>query len=83
MNVVAVDKTSQTENSTTITNDKGRLSKYEIEYMIAEAEKYKNEDNTQRERISVKNSLELYRFNTRDTLDDDYLFISINQDMVI
>jgi L1 cell adhesion molecule like protein len=40
LNVSAIDKTSGKENKITITNDKDRLSKYEIEYMIADAEKY-------------------------------------------
>jgi L1 cell adhesion molecule like protein len=73
LNVSAVDKTSQQENKITVTNDKGRLSKYDIEYMIAVAQKYKNEDNAQQERISAKNSLESYCLNIKETINDKKL----------
>ncbi len=41
LNVSASDKTTGKSNRITITNDKGRLSKEEIERMVQEAEKYK------------------------------------------
>ncbi|KAF7697876.1 hypothetical protein HF521_004386 [Silurus meridionalis] len=44
------------ENKITITNDKGRLSKEEIERMVQEADQYKAEDDLQREKIAAKNS---------------------------
>merc|ERR1712178_642827 len=44
LNVSAEDKTTGQKNKITITNDKGRLSKEEIERMVQEAEKYKAED---------------------------------------
>ena len=44
LNVSAVDKSTGKENKITITNDKGRLSKDDIERMVNEAEKYKEED---------------------------------------
>ncbi|TOF74233.1 hypothetical protein CGJ15_27235, partial [Vibrio parahaemolyticus] len=56
LNVSAVDKSTGKENKITITNDKGRLSKEEIERMVQDAEKYKAEDEKQRDRISAKNS---------------------------
>merc|ERR1719370_239643 len=55
----------------TITNDKGRLSKEEIERMVSDAEKFKAEDDKQKDRISAKNGLESYCFNMKTTLDDD------------
>merc|ERR1712048_239836 len=58
LNVSATDKSTGKENKITITNDKGRLSKEDIEKMVNEAEKYKAEDEKQRERISAKNGLE-------------------------
>merc|ERR1712224_105701 len=54
----------------TITNDKGRLSKDEIERMVAEAEKYKSEDEDHRKKIEAKNSLENYCYSMRNTLKD-------------
>ena len=60
-----------TKNKITITNDKGRLSKDEIERMVQEAEKYKGEDEEHKKRIEAKNSLENYAFNMRNTIRDD------------
>ena len=54
LNVTAMDKSSGKQNKITITNDKGRLSKEEIEKMVNDAEKYKNEDESQRERVLGK-----------------------------
>jgi L1 cell adhesion molecule like protein len=71
LNVSAVDKTTGKSNKITITNDKGRLSKEDIERMVAEAEKYKAEDEAAAERIQAKNGLESYAYNLRNTLQDD------------
>lgn len=60
-----------TKNKITITNDKGRLSKDEIERMVQEAEKYKSEDEAHKERIDAKNGLENYAFNMRNTIRDE------------
>ena len=46
----------------TITNDKGRLSKEDIDRMLADAEKYKAEDEIQRQRVTARNNLESYIF---------------------
>lgn len=59
------------KNKITITNDKGRLSKDEIERMVQEAEKYKAEDEDARKRINAKNALENYAFNMRNTIKDE------------
>merc|ERR1719458_295777 len=73
LNVSALDKSSQKMQKITITNDKGRLSKEEIEKMVSDAEKFKQEDEKQKERISAKNNLESYCFNMKSTIDDDKL----------
>uniref|UniRef100_A0A672ZDZ2 Heat shock cognate 71 kDa protein n=1 Tax=Sphaeramia orbicularis TaxID=375764 RepID=A0A672ZDZ2_9TELE len=73
MNVSAVDKSTGKENKITITNDKGRLSKEDIERMVQEAEKYKAEDDVQREKVATKNSLESYAFNIKATVEDEKL----------
>merc|ERR1712032_1549223 len=80
LNVTACDKSTGKENKITITNDKGRLSKEDIEKMVNEAEKYKAEDEKQRERISAKNGLESYCFNMKSTMDDDKLKDKISDD---
>jgi len=71
LNVSAVDKTTGKSNKITITNDKGRLSKEDIERMVADAEKYKAEDEAAAERIQSKNALESYAYNLRNSLQDD------------
>jgi len=80
LNVSAMDKSSGKENKITITNDKGRLSKDEIERMVTDAEKYKKEDEAQRDRISAKNSLESYCFNMKTTINDEKLADKIDAD---
>lgn len=71
LNVSAVEKGSGKTNKIIITNDKDRLSKEDIERMVNDAEKYKDEDNHQKERIQAKNNLESYAFNLKSSLDDD------------
>jgi heat shock 70kDa protein 1/2/6/8 len=73
LNVSAVDKSTGKLNKITITNDKGRLSKEDIERMVSDAEKFKAEDEKQKDRISAKNSLESYCFNMKSTLEDEKL----------
>lgn len=80
LNVSAVDKSTGKENKITITNDKGRLSKEEIERMVQDAEKYKNDDDKQRHRISAKNGLEGYCFNMKATLEDEKLKDKISEE---
>lgn len=73
LNVSAQDKSSGKQEKITITNDKGRLSKEEIEKMVSDAEQYKAEDEKQKDRISAKNNLESYCFNMKSTLEDEKL----------
>ena len=70
LNVSAVDISTGKENKITVTNDNGRLSAEEIQRMVNEAEKYKDEDDKQRERIAAKNSLESYAFNMKSTMEE-------------
>jgi len=73
LNVSATDKSTGKENKITITNDKGRLSKEDIEKMVNDAEKYKVEDELQRDKIGAKNGLESYCFNMKTTVEDEKL----------
>ena len=70
MNVSALEKGTGKTNKIVITNDKGRLSKEEIERMLSEAEKYKAEDEAESSRISAKNALESYAYSLRNTIGD-------------
>ncbi|XP_076002492.1 heat shock protein family A (Hsp70) member 8b [Genypterus blacodes] len=80
MNVTAQDKSTGRESKITITNDKGRLSKGDIERMVTEAETYKAEDDVQREKVAAKNALESYAFSMKSTMDDDKLKGKIGDD---
>jgi len=71
LNVSALDKTTGKSNKITITNDKGRLSKEEIERMVNDAEKFKEEDAKVAERVAAKNGLESYAYQLRNTIQDE------------
>ncbi|XP_071707401.1 heat shock cognate 70 kDa protein 2-like [Rutidosis leptorrhynchoides] len=71
LNVSAEDKVGGQKNKITITNDKGRLSKEDIEKMVQEAEKYKAEDEEHKKKVEAKNALENYAYNMRNTIKDD------------
>merc|ERR1712164_168475 len=73
LNVSAMDKASGKNEKIPITNDKGRLSKEEIEKMVHEAEKYKAEDDKIKTRIEKKNGLESYCVQMKNTLNDEKL----------
>ncbi len=80
LNVSAVDKSSGKQEKITITNDKGRLSKEDIERMVNEAEKFRDDDEQQREKISAKNSLESYCFQMKSSIEDEKFRDKISPD---
>ena len=73
LNVSAMDKGTGKQNKITITNDKGRLSKDEIEKMVNDAEKYKAEDEKIKKKVEAKNGLENYCYSMKNTLADEKL----------
>nr|CAD7442582.1 unnamed protein product [Timema bartmani] len=86
LNVNAVESTSGKQNKITISNDKGRLTKEDIEKMVSDAEKYKilfsppnslktrqEEDENQRSRVTAKNELESYTYSLKTTAEDPSL----------
>jgi len=73
LNVSAQDKASGKSEKITITNDKGRLSKDEIDKLVQEAERYKEEDDKVKTRIEKKNGLENYCFQMKNQLSDEKL----------
>jgi len=80
LNVSAVEKSSGKTNEIVITNDKDRLSKEEIDRMVNDAEKYKEEDDQQRDRIQAKNTLESYAFNLKSSLDNDAVKAKVSEE---
>jgi len=71
LNVSAEDKSTGKKNKITITNEKGRLSKEQIEKMVSDAEKYKAEDEKTKKNVEAKNSLENYAYSMKNTLADE------------
>jgi heat shock protein 1/8 len=68
MNISAEEKTTKKTNNITITNDKGRLSKEQIDDMIKKAEEFKEADNKMKEKIEAKNGLENYLYNLKNSM---------------
>merc|ERR1711998_133915 len=59
------------ENKITITNDKGRLSKEDVEKMTADAEKYRKEDEEWKAKIESRNGLEQYAYQMKGQIEDE------------
>ncbi|AJP86131.1 Ssa3p [Saccharomyces cerevisiae YJM1450] len=70
LNVSALEKGTGKSNKITITNDKGRLSKDDIDRMVSEAEKYRADDEREAERVQAKNQLESYAFTLKNTINE-------------
>jgi heat shock protein 1/8 len=68
MNISAQEKSSGKTKNITISNDKARLSKEQIEEMIKKAEQYKDEDNKLRENVESRNGLENYLYNLKNSI---------------
>merc|ERR1719220_1523964 len=80
LNVSAVEKAGGKSEKITITNENGRLSKEDIEKMVEESEKFKAEDEKQKEKIEAKNHLESYCFNIKSSLEDNSVKDKISND---
>nr|AXB26576.1 heat shock protein 70 [Anaphothrips obscurus] len=70
LNVTAKDSSTGRSQNITIRNDKGRLSADEIQRMVDEAERYKEEDDKQRERVAARNQLESYVFSIKQAVEE-------------
>jgi len=79
LNVSAEDKTTGKSQKITITNDKGRLSKDEIEKMVQDAEKYKAEDEEHKKKVDAKNALENYAYNMRNSIGEEKIASQIEE----
>jgi heat shock 70kDa protein 1/2/6/8 len=65
LNVSASDKSSGKKEQIVIKNDAGRLSKEQIEEMVQEADRLKDEDEKQLKRIEARNILETYVYSQK------------------
>jgi L1 cell adhesion molecule like protein len=82
LNVSAVEKSTGKSNKITITNDKARLSREEVERLVAEAEKYAADDKLRMERVEARNGLESYLYNVRNTLREEKVKDKLGSDEV-
>ena len=80
LNVSALEKSTGKENKITITNDKSRLSKEDVEKMTADAEKYAKEDEEFKKKVEAKNGLENYCYSMKNTLGDEKLKDKLSED---
>jgi len=80
LNVSAVEKSCGKTNKITITNDRSRLSKAEIERMVNEAETFKDEDNKHRERVEAKNHLETLAYSMKNSVTTGELKDKLSSD---
>lgn len=76
LNVTAEDKASGKSEKIVITNDKGRLSKEEIERMVQDAEKYKEEDQAYEKKVTAMNGLETSAYGMRNMIDGEECTLS-------
>jgi L1 cell adhesion molecule like protein len=70
LNVSAKEISTGKSERITIKNDKGRLSKEDIDKMLKEAEMYRQEDEKQKERVSARNQLESYVFSVKQAVEE-------------
>lgn len=70
LNVLAKENSTGRTRNITIKNDKGRLSKNDIERMLKDAERFKVEDEKQMEKVSARNKLESYIFSVKSAVED-------------
>ena len=78
LNVSAIDKGTGNYNKTTLINENDRLSKEEIDRIIKEAEKFREEDKLEKERNEAKTDLDVYACNLRVSLKSNSYNISLN-----
>ena len=81
LNVSAAEKSSGKSENITVTNDKGRLSKEDIDAMISDAEKFKEEDEKAKELIDSKNNYENFVFQMKNSLNDEKISSLLDDSM--
>ena len=82
LNVSACEKSSGKKENIVIANDKGRLTKEQIENMIKDAERLKEEDEKNMKRVDAKNKLESYIYNWSSQIDNKKVCEKINEEEI-
>lgn len=80
LNVSAAEKSSGKTEKIVITNDKGRLTKEQIENLVKEAEKYKLDDEKAKKKIESKNQLENYTYTLKNTIKDEKIISKLSEE---
>lgn len=80
LNVAAAEKSTGKSNKITITNDKGRLSKEQIEKMVASAAEFEAEDKAKMAIVEARNELESYLYNARNTFREEKVKTTLGDD---
>merc|ERR1712153_23848 len=70
LTVSANDKGTGKTETITITNDKGRLTKEEIDQMVKDGEKFAEEDKAVKEKIDSRNQFENYIYQMKNSVED-------------
>lgn len=70
LSVTAMDKAAGKSEKITIRNEKGRLSKEEIEEMVKNAERFREDDEKIAKRIQARNEFEGMIYNAKQTLEE-------------
>ncbi|KAF6017696.1 hypothetical protein EB796_023978 [Bugula neritina] len=83
LNVFALEKGSGKSSNITITNDRGRLSQAEIDAMLADAEKFKAEDEKQRKQVQARNSLENLVYQYKQAAEENESKLSADDSKLI
>lgn len=80
LNITALEKATMKSNKITITNDKARLSKDEIERLVKEAETFKGDDEKIRKKVEAKNSLEHLCYTMKNSLNDENIKSKVSEE---
>lgn len=80
LSVSAMEKSTGKKQTVEIKNDSGRLSSDEIDKIVADAEKYKAEDESRLAKITARNELESYAFQVKSSLGEDKLKDKLSED---
>ena len=71
LNVSAKETATGKCEKITITNDTGRLSQQDIDSMVADAEKFREEDEKMKEKVDAKNDLENMCYQVKSSISDE------------
>ena len=80
LNVSATEKTTGKKQKITISNDGSRLSQDEIDQMVKDAEKFKEQDEKQKQTLEAKNQFENYIYHMKSTIQDDKMKEKLGDD---